>query len=252
MNCYFPESSSSQALLQQDKGKRFENRGKQAQIRSKEELFNQESGETLTEGAQRCGRCLLPGNIQAQVRQGSEPPELLEDVPARCGAPGPEELERSRPSPSRRGFCLLCVWNAARLETVGGGPTRKPLRGAAACPAALGTPCSSSWAAQRRSSSGSRLHSSSPAAEPTGAGAPAAAAPVLPDPSATCRYSKLSALPASFTPTRAHIHPGASAPAPGALSSLPQVLLTAHFAMPAKTLKPWGCHSHCNIQMISP
>lgn len=32
-----------------------------------EEIFDDEAGETLEEAAQKCGRCLNPGNIQGQV-----------------------------------------------------------------------------------------------------------------------------------------------------------------------------------------
>jgi len=38
--------------------------------------------------AQRGGRCLIPGNIQGQVAQGSEQPDLVEDVPAHCRGMG--------------------------------------------------------------------------------------------------------------------------------------------------------------------
>ncbi|KAK4812867.1 hypothetical protein QYF61_024164 [Mycteria americana] len=38
----------------------------------------------LAQVAQRGGRCPIPGNIQGQVRRGSEQPDRVEDVPARC------------------------------------------------------------------------------------------------------------------------------------------------------------------------
>ena len=41
-------------------------------------------GETLEQVAQRGGRCSIPGNIQGRVGQGSEHPDVVEDVPAHC------------------------------------------------------------------------------------------------------------------------------------------------------------------------
>ncbi|KAK4816211.1 LOW QUALITY PROTEIN: hypothetical protein QYF61_013449 [Mycteria americana] len=46
--------------------------------------FYDEGGETLEQVAQRGGRCPMPGNIQGQVGQGSEQPDLVEDIPAHC------------------------------------------------------------------------------------------------------------------------------------------------------------------------
>lgn len=63
--------------------------GQQIQIRPKEKFFYMECGLTLTEVAQRCGRCLTPAIIQGQVRQGCEQLDLLEHGPAHCGVPGP-------------------------------------------------------------------------------------------------------------------------------------------------------------------
>jgi len=40
--------------------------------------------ETLEQVAWRGGRCPIPGNIPGQVGQGSEQPDLVEDVPAHC------------------------------------------------------------------------------------------------------------------------------------------------------------------------
>lgn len=34
--------------------------------------------------AQRGGRCPVPGNIQSQMEQDSEAPDLVEDIPAPC------------------------------------------------------------------------------------------------------------------------------------------------------------------------
>lgn len=38
----------------------------------------------LAQGAQRCGRCPMPGHIPDEVGQGSKPADLVEDVPANC------------------------------------------------------------------------------------------------------------------------------------------------------------------------
>ena len=46
-------------------------------------LYN-EGGKTLEQVAQRGGRCPMAGNVQGQVGQGSEQPDLVEDVPAHC------------------------------------------------------------------------------------------------------------------------------------------------------------------------
>jgi len=61
-------------------------------------MFNNESGETLAQVAQRSGRCLLPGNIQGQVGWGSEQPGLVEDLPAHCRGVGLDDLCRSLPT----------------------------------------------------------------------------------------------------------------------------------------------------------
>ena len=42
--------------------------------------------------AQRGGRCPMAGNIQGQVRQGSEQLDLVEDVPAHCRGVGLDDL----------------------------------------------------------------------------------------------------------------------------------------------------------------
>jgi len=47
-------------------------------------------GETLELVAHRGGRCLIPGNIQGQVGQGSEQSGLVGDVPALCRRVGLE------------------------------------------------------------------------------------------------------------------------------------------------------------------
>ena len=51
-----------------------------------------EGGETLAQVAQRGGRCPIPGNIQGQVGQDSEQPDLAEDVPAHCRGVGLGDL----------------------------------------------------------------------------------------------------------------------------------------------------------------
>ena len=47
-------------------------------------MMHHEGSETLEQVTQRGGRCPIPGNIQGQVGQGSEQPDLVEDVPAHC------------------------------------------------------------------------------------------------------------------------------------------------------------------------
>jgi len=47
-------------------------------------MFYNENGETLAQVSQRGGRCPIPGNTEGQVGWGSEPPALVEDVPAHC------------------------------------------------------------------------------------------------------------------------------------------------------------------------
>jgi len=44
-------------------------------------MFYNEGGETLAQVAQRGGGCSIPGNIPGRVGRGSEPPDLVEDVP---------------------------------------------------------------------------------------------------------------------------------------------------------------------------
>lgn len=38
----------------------------------------------LDQVIQRCGKCPIPGNIQDQVKWGSEQLDLIEDFPAHC------------------------------------------------------------------------------------------------------------------------------------------------------------------------
>jgi len=51
-----------------------------------------EDGETLEQVFQRGGRCPIPGNIQGQVGQGSEKPDLVEDIHAGCRGLEPDDL----------------------------------------------------------------------------------------------------------------------------------------------------------------
>ena len=55
-------------------------------------IFYNEGGETLEQAAQRDGRCPIPGNIQGQIGQGSEQPDLVEDVAAYCRGIGLDDL----------------------------------------------------------------------------------------------------------------------------------------------------------------
>lgn len=48
----------------------------------RKKFFYDEVGETLKEVAQKCGRCLIPGNNQGQVGGESEQSDIVEDVPA--------------------------------------------------------------------------------------------------------------------------------------------------------------------------
>lgn len=56
----------------------------QFRIATEKKFFNSESGETLAQVSQGCGRCPVPGNVQGQAGKDSEPPDLGEDVPAHC------------------------------------------------------------------------------------------------------------------------------------------------------------------------
>jgi len=57
-----------------------------------EEILYNEGGETLERVAQRGSGGPIPGNIQDQVGQGSEQPDLVNGVPARCGGVGLDDL----------------------------------------------------------------------------------------------------------------------------------------------------------------
>ena len=55
-------------------------------------FFYNEDGETLAQVAQRGCGCPVPGTIQGQVGQGSEKPDLVEDVPAHGRGVGLDDL----------------------------------------------------------------------------------------------------------------------------------------------------------------
>ena len=57
-------------------------------------------GTTQVRGAQKDGRCPIPGNIQGQVGRGSEQSDLVEGVPAHCRGVGLDDLWRSLPTPN--------------------------------------------------------------------------------------------------------------------------------------------------------
>jgi len=52
------------------------------------EIFYYGGGEILEQVVHRNGGCPIPGSVQAQVRQVSEQPGLVEDVPAYCWSGG--------------------------------------------------------------------------------------------------------------------------------------------------------------------
>ena len=57
-----------------------------------EEVLYNEGCETLEQVAQRGSGGPIPGNIQDQVGQGSEQPDLVSGVPARCRRVGLDDL----------------------------------------------------------------------------------------------------------------------------------------------------------------
>ena len=61
-------------------------------------MFYNEGGEAPAQAAQRGGRCPITGNIPGQVGQGSEQPDLVEDVPAHGRGVGLDDLRRSLPT----------------------------------------------------------------------------------------------------------------------------------------------------------
>ena len=61
-------------------------------MRYKEEVFYNVGGEALEQVTQRGCRCLIPGNIQGRVGQGSGQPDLVEDVTVHCRGGGLDDL----------------------------------------------------------------------------------------------------------------------------------------------------------------
>ena len=61
-------------------------------VADKEEILYNEGGETQERVAQRGSGGPIPGNIQDQVGQGSEQPDLVSGVPACCGGVGLDDL----------------------------------------------------------------------------------------------------------------------------------------------------------------
>ena len=55
-------------------------------------FFYSEGSMELEQVAQRGGRCPIRGNIQSQIWQGSEQPDLVEDAPAHCKEVGLDGL----------------------------------------------------------------------------------------------------------------------------------------------------------------
>jgi len=77
--------------LQQDGGNGFKlKKGRFRLDIRKKFLYNK--CETLAQAAQRGGRCPIPGNVQGQVQQDSEQPDLVVDVPAYCRGVGLGDL----------------------------------------------------------------------------------------------------------------------------------------------------------------
>ena len=74
------------------------NENRQVQAGYKEEILYNEGGETLERIAQRGSGGPIPGNIQDQVGRGSEQPDLVSGVPARCGGVGLDDLQGSLPT----------------------------------------------------------------------------------------------------------------------------------------------------------
>ena len=63
----------------------------------KEEIFYNDSGETLEQVARRGSGSPIPANIQGQAGWSSEQRGLVEDVPGHCRGGGLEDLSRSLP-----------------------------------------------------------------------------------------------------------------------------------------------------------
>lgn len=184
------------------------------------QIICKDSGLTLTEIAQRCGRCLTPAIIQGQFRQGCEQPDLLEHGPAHCGAP--DVLKTPLPTQTSLQFCLLSIRKAPRLQI-----TRKSLPCAAAvCPAPT---CSSSQAEQ---------HCSLPTAPAPGCAEEVLQQSPQPGPTAAGPGEK----PTQHCTSALHNHSCSQQPqvlspqALGEVSSWAEMLLRGNFSRP--TIKP--------------
>ena len=70
----------------------MEKKEKEIYVGYEEDMFCTEGGEPLEQVVQRGGRCPMAGNIQGQVGQASEQPDLVEDVPAHCRGVGLGDL----------------------------------------------------------------------------------------------------------------------------------------------------------------
>jgi len=82
----------SRACSNKTRGNCFKLKKSRFRIDIRKKLFYNEGGETLEQVAQRGGRCFIPRNFQSQVEQGSEQPDLVEDVPAHCRGVGLGDL----------------------------------------------------------------------------------------------------------------------------------------------------------------
>lgn len=84
------------------------------QTRYKEEIFCSQDGETLEQAAQKCGECLVSGNIQGQAGQGSEQPEVVEDIPVHCSEVRLSDLLKSFPTQIVQWFHVFVILTLVR------------------------------------------------------------------------------------------------------------------------------------------